>query len=152
FAQQFGATLSLGQDGQGQVILSAHADHRVEMSLVAPGSAEERMKFALDPEGIPQLTLGGAVMLSDGPNRDGFLMLRDHKGHSRVLTAENGQAEDSARSASPDSTVTWVYDEATTMKNTGAEQQAYAKRHLQGFGLTLVFDGKGHFAKTVAGG
>ena len=52
----------------------------------------------------------------------------------------------------PDTSTTWVYDEATTMKNTGAEQQAAAKRHLQGFGLTLVFDGKGHFAMTVAGG
>ena len=52
----------------------------------------------------------------------------------------------------PDTSTTWVYDEATTMKNTGEEQRAAAKRHLQGFGLTLVFDGKGHFAMTVVGG
>ena len=88
--KEVGATLSLGQVGQGQIILNAHADHRIEIYLVASGSAE-RMKLALDAEGLPQLTLSGlpgTAMLSEGPRGDGFLMLHDHEGHSRLLTAE----------------------------------------------------------------
>ena len=51
----------------------------------------------------------------------------------------------------PDTSTTWVYDEATTMKNTGTEQQAAAKRHLAGYGLTLVID-QGSFVMSVVGG
>ena len=42
--------------------------------------------------------------------------------------------------APPDTSTTWVYDEAVTLKNTGTEQQASVRSHLKGFALSLRID------------
>jgi hypothetical protein len=85
------AGLQLGTVKEGQLVLEVSRDRGVRIDFAGPGGATA-MHLAVDKDGLPELGLGTSapnpVTLAVGPGGEGFMLLRDRAGRTKVVGPE----------------------------------------------------------------